>query len=391
MLKKFVLGGMVVVAALLGNACGDDGSSDSPAGPEDSEVSLSSSSDDVALGSSEKNEAISSSRLSSSSSKKAVSSSSSSNEKSSSSSGKVESSSGKGEKSSSSKKVESSSSSKADASSSSTKNKESSSSGKPVESSSSKTKSSSSEISSSSVKPEESSSSEYSSSSLQETSSSSSEESSSSSFVGCIMGSLYDDRDGKTYKTVKIGEQEWMAENLNFEHSIGESAAQKSRCLYNDSSYCDKYGQLYPWTVAIDSALLDTIYNKKCGYKDWKNCSVPEKWKGICPNGWHLPTKAEWQQLVKDVGGEDVAAKKLKSATLWDGEDAVCFSALPAGKYAQYQFWSEGESAYFWMADFRKTNTSGAYNIYMVSNRDAHGTISVDMTYFAYSVRCIKN
>ena len=386
MLKKFVLGGMVVVAALLGNACGGDDSSDSSpvlAAEESSssvDETLSSSTTETHSSSAKDKESSSSvkSKASSSSEKSARSSSSKDTEP--------------GDKSSSSMKNEGSSSSvKTKESSSSEKKEVSSSSEKPVESSSSEkvVESSSSEKSSSSSA--KSSSSEESSSSVQDANSSSSDISS-SSILGCIYGEdIYDTRDGKTYKTVKIGEQEWMAENLNFEYAIGKEGSQKSRCLYNDSSYCDKYGQLYPWTVAIDSALLDTVSNIKCGYKDLTNCSLPSKWKGICPEGWHLPTKAEWQQLVKDVGGEDVAAKKLKSTTLWDGEDAVCFSALPAGKYAQYQFWSEGESAYFWMADFRKTNTSGAYNIYMVSNRDAHGTISVDMTYYAYSVRCIKN
>ena len=231
------------------------------------------------------------------------------------------------------------------------------------------------------------------SSSSFESSSSIETQNNSSSSLSCVYGeALFDDRDSTTYKTVVVGSQIWMAENLNFEHSIGESAAQKSRCLYNDSSYCDKYGQLYPWTVAIDSALLDTIYNIKCGHKDWKNCSIPAKWKGICPNGWHLPTKAEWQQLVKDVGGQDVAAKVLKSSLLWDGVDAVCFAALPAGRYASYEFYGEGDHAYFWMADFKEqTNGAGAYSIFMVKNYDNHGTIGVDLTYNAYSVRCVKN
>jgi uncharacterized protein (TIGR02145 family) len=183
-----------------------------------------------------------------------------------------------------------------------------------------------------------------------------------------------------------------MAENLNFEHSIGEKASQKSICLHKDENNCNNYGRLYPWTVAIDSVLLDTIYNIKCGYKDRKNCSVPEKWKGICPKGWHLPTKAEWRQLISNVGGESVAAKKLKSATLWDGEDAVCFAALPGGRYASYQFYGGGDHAYFWMADFKEqVSGAGAYSIFMVTNYDDHGTIGVDLTYNAYSVRCIKD
>ena len=241
--------------------------------------------------------------------------------------------------------------------------------------------------SSSSEEKEESSSSMASSSSL------SNSQDKSSSSLGCIYGeNIYDERDGAFYKTVVIGNQEWMAENLNYEHAIGDKASQKSRCMHNDEKYCDKYGRLYPWTVAVDSALLDTAYNIRCGYKDWKSCSVPEKWKGICPKGWHLPTKVEWLQLVSAVGGKNVAAKMLKSSLLWDGIDAVCFAALPAGRYASYEFYGEGDHAYFWMTDFKEqVSGAGAYSIFMVTNYDDHGTIGIDLTYNAYSVRCIKD
>lgn len=275
MMKKFVFGGMVVVAALLGNACGDDGSSDSAAGPADSEVTLSSSNEDAVSSSSEKNEAISSSYLSSSSSKKAVSSSSSSNEKSSSSSGKIESSSGKGEKSSSSKKIESSSSTKTEVSSCSAKTEESSSSS--VKTSSSSQKSSSSSAKSSSSKPKSSSSSAK--------SSSSSVKSSSSTVVipskrydceeyKCVTtkylnpeieyGEYLDVRDTQVYRTVQIGEQVWMAQNLNYKSDT------LSSCFDLKDSNCTQWGRLYPWEKALT----------------------------VCPDGWHLPDTSEYRILV---------------------------------------------------------------------------------------------
>ena len=330
MLKKFVLGGMVVMAALLGNACGDDGSSDSPAAPADSELTLSSSSDDVVSSSSEKNEAISSSHLSSSSSKKAVSRSSSSNEKSSSSSGKVESSSGKGEKSSSSKKVESSSSTKTEVSSCSAKTEESSSSS--VKTSSSSQKSSSSSAKSSSSKPKSSSSSAK--------SSSSSEKSSSSTVVipsklydcaeyTCVTtkylnpdidyGEYLDVRDTQVYRTVQIGEQVWMAQNLNYKND------NQSFCFDSDTLYCKEKGRLYTWENALK----------------------------VCPEGWHLPDSSEYNALIDFVEKNNNGLPTKKSLTSGTFNIFGFSIILGSGYVVRGEYSNEGGgngNSYFWTA-----------------------------------------
>ena len=285
----------------------------------------------------------------------------------------ISSSSDKDEKSSSSKKVESSSSTKAEVSSSSTKNKESSSSGK-VESSSSKNEVSSSskrssssaksvETCSSETKPVGTSSSESSSSGIvtqnsssssedlgpientssSEESSSSGVESSSSDLTlmgvcktptedNCIYGTLYDERDGKTYKTVKIGEQEWMAENLNYYVDVVENTSYRSFCE-SDSVLCSRYGRHYTWAAAIDSISLYAQYSILCGVG--RTCTVPDtiKIKGVCPSGWHLPKQKEWQKLINFVGASN-AGEILKSFTDWEnwpGTDLYGFSVLPAG------------------------------------------------------------
>lgn len=377
----FALGAMLALGFV---ACGDDSSS-GPSKNEESGIETEVSS------SSEKDEAISSS---------------STKDEASSSSKKVESSSSKkvDDSSSSAKNNESSSSVKTEESSSSKTPDESSSSDKPVESSSSKAKSSSSEISSSSVKPEESSSSEYSSSSVQENSSSSSEESSSSSFVGCIMGSLYDDRDGKTYKTVKIGEQEWMAENLNYDVQNYKSSY-RSWCYDNkdgkdgEVDNCQKYGRLYRWSVAIDSLTLAQEQGATCGYNTAGvgNCFVPNNWKGICPDGWHLPTEQEWETgLVRFVGGSDIAGKKLKSSEGWDliggvnGSDELCFSGLPAG-YRNGSGKFATDYTYFWTADKSKNLSYRAYAMGIPYQKDVLVTGDRDVGINAYSIRCVKN
>lgn len=114
-------------------------------------------------------------------------------------------------------------------------------------------------------------------------------------------GTMTDSRDGKKYKTVKIGSQIWMAENLNYKTKKG------SWCYRNKESNCDKYGRLYMWKAAMSA----------------------------CPSGWHLPSKAEFKALFSSVDGDSTAGKMLKSQSGWydngNGIDAYGFSALAVG------------------------------------------------------------
>ncbi|MBR6448571.1 MAG: hypothetical protein IKS96_01270, partial [Fibrobacter sp.] len=121
-------------------------------------------------------------------------------------------------------------------------------------------------------------------------------------------GKMTDSRDGQVYKTVKIGNQIWMAENLNFaytsvpykyEDNVSDST---SWCYDNDPANCTNYGRLYTWAAAMDSAGLISIANKtKCGYGI--TCTPNLIHQGICPGGWHIPTVAEWKELFVNVGG----------------------------------------------------------------------------------------
>jgi len=79
--------------------------------------------------------------------------------------------------------------------------------------------------------------------------------------------SLIDSRDNKQYKTTTIGNKTWMAENLNYN-------ANGSKCYKNNSQNCTKYGRLYDWNTA----------------------------KNVCPNYWHLPSRSEWDALIKATG-----------------------------------------------------------------------------------------
>ena len=132
--------------------------------------------------------------------------------------------------------------------------------------------------------------------------------------VRVTMGSFTDSRDGQTYSTVKIGDQVWMAENLNFKTA-------DSYCYNDDPSYCTKYGRLYIWSAAMDSVGVYDSSAVGCGCNyDYKNCSPSYPVRGICPEGWYLPDTVDWKTLFDAVGGVATAGKMLKSVKGWVSE-----------------------------------------------------------------------
>ncbi|MBR4009182.1 FISUMP domain-containing protein [Fibrobacter sp.] len=164
-------------------------------------------------------------------------------------------------------------------------------------------------------------------------------------------GSLFDERDGQVYRTVKIGEQVWMAENLNYATDGSES--------------CDKgvkFGTFYPYSVA----------------------------KTVCPNGWALPSITRWSKLITAVGGEANAGVALKSIDgckdSGNGMDVIGFSVLPVEyKYipsypAHYEFRME-RSASFWALNEK---------VFFSYNRDdVYFSDNLSNAVYA-SVRCVK-
>ena len=221
-------------------------------------------------------------------------------------------------------------------------------------------------ISSSSLQGDKKSSSsgqnEASSSSLKAESSSSvgNSQSSSSKDPELAEGFLTDSRDGQTYKTVTIGTQTWMADNLNYE-------TENSYCYDDDPSNCSKYGRLYTWAAA----------------------------KTVCPEGWHLPDTTEWNTLFTAVGGSSTAGAKLKSQTGWTAyygitnEDSFGFSALPAGFRFDYgHYINEGDYAYFWSST--EYSSYGAYYVSLDYNGD-YAYLGNDGKSNGFSVRCVKD
>jgi len=173
-----------------------------------------------------------------------------------------------------------------------------------------------------------------------------------------------DSRDSKTYRTVRIGTQTWMAENLNYQTSSG------SWCYLNSADSCTKYGRLYDWAAA----------------------------KTACPTGWRLPDTADWRRLVTTAGGTySGAGKKLKSTSGWNnyigqsgnGTDDYGFSALPGGTrdYDDGSFSYAGVIGYWWTAT--ESGGGNAYGRFMTYDFD--GVVEVyNNKGYGFSVRCVE-
>ena len=199
--------------------------------------------------------------------------------------------------------------------------------------------------------------------------------------------SFTDSRDGQSYDVVKIGDLTWMAENLNYE-------TETSACLDGDSRNCKRLGRLYTWAEA----------------------------KTVCPEGWRLPTKADFAALISAVnlatsgdaatsraGNSGVVPNKvgaaLKSRDGWfkkgNGTDDFGFNALPAGYCGAIskaddgaisggKFDGIGGYAYFWSAtEDAENRESNAFYLFLSFSRDA-ASLNAFAKEDYRSVRCVR-
>ena len=177
-----------------------------------------------------------------------------------------------------------------------------------------------------------------------------------------------DSRDGKTYRTVKIGNQTWMAENLNY-------VTDSSWCSGGTPDGCAKYGRGYTWYAAA----------------------------GVCPRGWHLPDRDEWDRLARSVGGTEDGSRgmrewhnagiELKSTSGWDrngnGTNSSGFSAMPGGnRSTDGEFTHVGDNGNWWTAV--ESNDGDAYFRFMDDDKDKLGEWPYP-TGWGFSVRCVKD
>jgi len=182
--------------------------------------------------------------------------------------------------------------------------------------------------------------------------------------------------EGQSYKIVAIGNQCWMAKNLNAgtyvestltyfpSTNVNNNGFVEKYCYNNLTANCDIYGGLYDWNEMMQ-------YSNTAGTK------------GICPNGWHIPTNQEWTALTNYLGGHSVAGAKLKPNTPYQ------FDALMGGyRLSNGSFADINNGTRFWSSS---TNAEGLpFYVYLMEN----SSVLLSKNYHkngAFSVRCIKN
>ena len=175
-------------------------------------------------------------------------------------------------------------------------------------------------------------------------------------------GSFTDIRDDKVYKTVKIGDQWWMSENLAFKSNSGCFSYK------NIDDYVKTYGYLYNWETA----------------------------KNVCPDGWHLPSHSEFDKLSNFLGGPDAAGGKLKEAgtSHWNSPNAGAtnssgFSALSSGRSNDIESNVYlGLITYFWSSDDDSSEMAWGRALYSAKPEfSLYGLKKIN----GFSVRCVKD
>jgi uncharacterized protein (TIGR02145 family) len=225
--------------------------------------------------------------------------------------------------------------------------------------------------------------------------------SSSFSWNACVSngqcGSFSDNRDNPatTYNWVKIGSQTWMASNLAYLPAVNNANDMSSTVAkyyvygyQGDASsgpsvtaakekLSSTYGVLYNWVAAMAGSASST--------------ASPSGVQGICPDGWHLPSLAEWDTLIVFVGGRDNAGRKLKATENWEwsstNRNTYGFSAQPGGKhFGAFAF--RGTDGFWWTATGLSTISAAAERAYYQET----DLMEVDgNTDNGYSIRCVKN
>tara|TARA_Y100001935_G_scaffold240126_1_gene228401 strand:- start:30 stop:773 length:744 start_codon:yes stop_codon:yes gene_type:complete len=193
------------------------------------------------------------------------------------------------------------------------------------------------------------------------------------------------DIDGNIYKTIKIGNQTWMAENLRVtKYNNGDaipnivdnekwaSLTTGAFCNYNNTSDLDTiatYGRLYNWYAVADT-------------------------RGIAPEGWRVPTVADWNELIDLLGGDTIASNALKEVGIYHWEDpyessnSSGFTAMPSGwRYLSESFTSIGFYSDYWTVTEASLTHAAFLYLYFHSSRVNKG---INYKPNGYAVRLIK-
>jgi len=212
-------------------------------------------------------------------------------------------------------------------------------------------------------------------------------------FLVSILGISCSESGSNRYKTIKIGDQEWMAENLNNSRhrngdKIPEAKTGEEWVAYGGEgtgAYCNfgnnvnnaaTYGRLYNWYAVNDP-------------------------RGLAPQGWHTPTDAEWVTLTATLGGEEVAGAKMKSTSGWaeddNGTNESGFSALPGGyrHYLNGNYDAMGYFAFFWSSTENPHYTDIHYRhpawTRSLNDGNSEASRSGNDKQYGFSVRCVRD
>jgi len=195
---------------------------------------------------------------------------------------------------------------------------------------------------------------------------------------------LVDARDGQSYPTVAIGDQCWMARNLDFGREAADArprdpGAVEKTCYGNDPQSCRVYGGLYTWNEAVSGGATGG--------------------EGACPAGWHLPSRSEWGALSRHLGpataGEQLKAREDHDPP-YDGTDAVGFTALPGGSGFRGSFGRQGQWALFWTSTGEDALRASSVQLDRLWQEEPprYRNAIVDDFYLkenAFSVRCLRD
>lgn len=226
-------------------------------------------------------------------------------------------------------------------------------------------------------------------------------------------GRFYDARDGNVYRTVRVGTQEWTAENLNFVTAGSWWYLGQDKSRPNGSNGFDsldetitkgaRYGRYYKWSALM--ALPDSCNNRSCRAildlcQPGSVCrvGVPMQRRGVCPMGWHVPTDAEWTTLIAQLKVSDPQAvgqeaRLLAARAGWTtpdfGTDAVGFRGLPAGNATTSGVLAGAGSVAIWWSATAQSDTYAWYlDLYT-------GVATVFRDYaaksFGYPARCVRD
>jgi len=186
------------------------------------------------------------------------------------------------------------------------------------------------------------------------------------------------DKEGVIYHTVTIGNQIWTKENSRATKYFDGTPISSAYSYKNLDANAETYGRLYTWDAVMKYSTLENA-------------------QGLCPQGWHIPSDADWSELVTFLGGETVAGGKMKinDRPMWEApnigaDNSSGFSAVPGGKNVNGAYTELGLSGYYWSSSQSTTQFTRAWRRY-IGNSDATINRYPELKTNAFSIRCIKN